>query len=107
MFNINLLELLKSSGEILLQTSPISLLTWYFTKRHFQKIDLKKANTEAEGLSSDVIVKNLDIYQKLLDDIEKRYEEKLIKRDLEIKILEARCEEFKKRIEALEKEINS
>jgi chaperonin cofactor prefoldin len=107
MFNIELLETLKNFGEILLQASPIGLLTWYFTKRHFQKIDLKKATTEVEGLSSDVIIKNLDIYQNLLDDVERRYEVKLEKRDLEIKILENRCEEFKKRIEALEKEINS
>ena len=106
MFNIDL-ETLKSFGEILMQASPFGIITWYLTKRHFQKAELKKVNTEVEGLSSDVIVKNLGIYQNLLDDIEKRYELKLAKRDLEIKMLESRCEEFRKRIDALEKEINS
>ena len=101
--NIDFLELLKSLGGVILQASPITLITWFFTKRHFQKVELKKETTEAESLSSDVIVKNLDIYQKFLDDLEKRYEEKLAKRDLEIERLESEVEKLKLRIQELEK----
>lgn len=78
-------------------------ITWFFTKRHFQKSEVKKAESEANSSIADVMSKNIGIYQNMLEDVEKRYEEKLAKRDEEIEKLELEIEKLKQRITDLEK----
>ena len=89
---------------ILKLSGPIGMiLTFIFTKRHFQKVELKKAESEVDNNIADVMTKNIGIYQNMLEDVEKRYEEKLSKRDEEIKYLESEIEKLKARITELEK----
>ena len=83
-------------------SSPVSLITWFFTKRYFQDAQLKEANARAEGTQADVIVKNLEIYQNMLDDVERRYEAKLLQRDTEIEYLENKIRDLELRIRKLE-----
>lgn len=68
---------------------PIStLVTWFFTKRSFEKKDLKLKDVNIDSSSSEVVSKNLEIYQRMLDDVDERYQTQLKNRDLEIKLLE-------------------
>lgn len=84
---------------------PITmLLTWVLTKRHFQKKDLQLKDGDIEAQTSDIISKNIKIYQDMLDDIEARYEAKLAKRDLEIKHLEAKVDKLIKEVRLLKKQ---
>lgn len=97
-------ELLDSVSKIVSVLSPLGLFfTWLLTKRHFQKAEVKQAEASAEEKQADVIVKNLEIYQNMLDDIEKRYEVKLLQRDNEIVFLEGKVKELELRIRKLEK----
>jgi hypothetical protein len=82
--------------------SPLTLiLTWVLTKRHFQQKDLQLKDKDIESQSSDIISKNIKIYQDMLDDIEARYEAKLIKRDEEIKELETKVEKLIREVRLL------
>lgn len=60
-------------------------VAWYFTKRHFQKIELKQAKTNVEGSITDNVVKNLDVYQRMFQDLD----EQLIKANSKIDELKA------------------
>ena len=71
--------------RILMILGPVA--TWFFTKRPFQEKDLKKEEIAIETSSSEVVSKNLMIYQAMLDDIEKRYQQQLRDRDIEISSL--------------------
>lgn len=86
--NIQLLTTLAA-----LLSSPI---TWFVTKRHFTRQEIDKNN-------SDLLSSNITIYQRMLDDIETRYEEKLVKRDKEIELLERDIENLRERIKELER----
>jgi|SRR5690606_27555778 len=52
------------------------------------KADVRSTEASTESTTVENLGKSLNIYIALIDDIEKRYEEKLKKRDLEIKRLE-------------------
>lgn len=89
--------------QIAVWLTPIGLvLTWLFTKRHFQKKNLKLKDGEIEDQGANVVSKNLKIYQNMLDDIEKRYEAKLAQRDLEIKLLNEKIDKLIKKVAKLE-----
>lgn len=94
-----IVEILKT----LALSSPVGIITWFFTKRNMEKAQVKQAQASAEGTQADVIVKNLEIYQNMLDDVEKRYEVKLAQRDNEILYLETKIKELELRIRHLEK----
>ena len=84
--------------------SPASMvLTWFLTKRHFQKRDLALKDKDIEESTSDIISKNIKIYQDMLDDIEHRYEVKLKQRDEEINALHKVVKELKIEVEKLKK----
>lgn len=96
------MEWILYNWEIIVALIVSPLITWVFVKRHYQKRDLKDKDVIIESNQSDVVSKNLDLYQKMLDDIEMRYEEKLKKRDLEIEFLEKEVAELKERLKLLE-----
>jgi len=83
----------------------IPLITWFVTKRHFQKRDLKDRDVNIELNQLEILSKNLDLYQRMLDDVETKYEERAFKSDAEKEELEKTIEELKIKIEALEKKI--
>lgn len=69
----------------ILSLTVIPAVIWFVTKRHFQTIELKQASTNVEGSITDNVVKNLDVYQRMFQDLD----EKLIKAENKISELEA------------------
>lgn len=91
---MEIIQLLFSNWELL--SIPITgALGWFFTKRHFESRELKEADISINSNSSDVVSKNLELYQRMLDDIEDRYQAKVSSRDIEIKKLEQENAELK------------
>lgn len=82
-----------------------SLLAWFFTKRHFQNRELKSKDIHIDSQSSDLIQKNLSLYQNMIDDIERRYEEKIARLDAEILKLEDEISRLKEEIIKLKKDV--
>ena len=69
--------------------SPITgAFVWYFTKRNFEKRELKQIDINNEANQAEIVSKNLEIYQRMIDDIEQRYEERIQKLDDQIQKLE-------------------
>ena len=77
-------------------TSLIGAISWFGSKRYFQDKELKAKDLENDNSQSNVVAQNLKLYQAMLDDIEKRYEDQLAKRDIKILLLEALLEEKEK-----------
>lgn len=100
-----MLTFLEQYWDRIISLVLMPALAWFFTKRHFQHRELKKLDQENQLTSSDIIHRNLEIYQKMLDDVESRYEEKLKKRDDEYKTLEKELEEVKRRLKDCEQKI--
>lgn len=82
------------------------ILTWYTKDRFFTKRDLKDRDVNTESNQSEIVSKNLELYQRMLDDIEKRYEERLFKSDKEKEELELEIKELKKLVQKLQDEAN-
>lgn len=53
------------------------ILVWFLTKKHFQKRDLKDRDVSTESNQAEVISQNLGLYQIMIDDIRKRYNEEI------------------------------
>lgn len=81
-------------------------ITWLVSKRHFQKRDLKKEDITIESNQSEIVSKNLDLYQRMLDDIEKRYENRIFKSDAERLKLEKDIKNLKLLVQELETKAN-
>lgn len=75
-----------------------SLVVWFFTKRYFQKADLKKLNVEIDSSMYDTLVKHLDVYKRIFLDLDQT----LAKKEERIKALEIENILLKERITALE-----
>lgn len=85
------------------------VITWFFVKRHFQERELKLKDTLIDSSQSDVVSKNLEIYQRMLDDVENRYQvriegldEIIEKQRSEIEKMESEILDLKDRIRHLE-----
>lgn len=75
---------------------PVSaIITWFLKDRLFQKKDLKQKDLELDSSSSEIVSKNLEIYQRMLDDVDERYKIQLKNRDLEIQLLTKENAELK------------
>ena len=94
------MEFIKEHLELLLSFVFGPLITWFFVKRHYQKRDLASRDIE-------LISENLKLYQGMIDDIEKRYEETLNKRNEQILELENQIDELKEQIVILKDEIQT
>ena len=73
----------------------------YFATRGKYKKDLKAMEVATHSNQSDVVSKNLELYQNMLDDIEQRYEEQIRKRDAQISVLEGKVKELNKLVSDL------
>jgi len=100
-----MIEWIENNISTLLSLILIPLITWLFTKRHFQKKDLKDRDVNTESNQSEIVSKNLELYQRMLDDIEKRYEERIFKSDKEKEELEMIILELQTIIKDLEKTV--
>lgn len=100
--NPNLVDILLQIGQYLYMLSPLGFLTYFAYTKHMNKKELISKDIEIESDKSQVIVKNLEIYQNMIDDLEKRYEDKLKQRDAEIEFLETKIKSLELRIRDLE-----
>tara|TARA_R110000823_G_scaffold214021_1_gene343911 strand:+ start:99872 stop:100255 length:384 start_codon:yes stop_codon:yes gene_type:complete len=80
----------------------IAIITWFFKGKIMNEKDLKDRDNNIESNQSEIVSKNLELYQRMLDDIEKRYEERILKSDKEIEDLEQIIIELKFTIKELE-----
>ena len=99
------MEWIEKNAVFLIGTVIIPLVAWFGSKRYFQAKDLKSKDIENDSGISEVLNKNLDLYQRMLDDIEERYENTLSKRDEEIKVLEGKAVDLDTEIKLLKEEI--
>jgi uncharacterized protein YukE len=86
----------------LISLPVIAISTWFFKGRFIDKKDMKDRDNTIESNQSEIVSKNLELYQRMLDDIEKRYEERILKSDKEIEELEQIIIELKFTIKELE-----
>lgn len=98
-----MIEWILGNLQLIIALIVSPLITWFFVNRHYQQRELKTKDLENDSSQSGVVAQNLDLYQRMLDDVESRYEIKLQKRDLEISFLEREIEELKARLKKLEK----
>jgi hypothetical protein len=94
----NLFEILTTIGI------PI---TWVVTKKHFQKRDLKDRDVSTESNQAEVISQNLGLYQLMIDDIKKRYNEEIQEAYGKIDSLEAIIKELREANKMLDAKLYS
>lgn len=61
---------LVENVESIISPLIVGVITWLFSKRHYQTRELKSQDL-------DILSKNVAAYQNLLDDLDKRYEERI------------------------------
>lgn len=104
---MNLLEVLTSDVVQILQLPVTAIIVWIFSKRHFQKRDLKDRDTAIEKSQVDVIRDNLDLYQTMLTDVKLRYNEEIKEAYSKIDALEAIIVELKEANRLLDQKLYS
>ena len=90
--------------ETLIFLSPI--VSWLLTKRHFEQKELEQKEIDINSSSSDVVSKNLNLYQKMIDDLEQRQVSQLERRDQEIEILRQENASLKIQISHLQNQLD-
>ena len=80
-----------------------SIFVWFFTKRHFQQRALELKDSEVESASLDVIEKKLKFYERMLDDLDKRYLGQIEALQVQGEEKSKLIKELRERIEVLEK----
>lgn len=80
-------------------------ITFFFSKKHFQVRELEKQDANIVMSKAENMNKHLDLYERMLEDLEVRYEEKINNCNREMLILEKTISEYKKIIIKLEKEL--
>ena len=62
---MNLLDILSKVAMF----SPIPLLSWIFYDRHMKRKDLRTKDLTNDSTQSEIVAANLDLYQRMLDDL--------------------------------------
>lgn len=92
------MEWLQQNFQTLIYPLIIGLATWFFSKRHYQTRDLKSKDL-------DILSKNVNAYQNLLDDLDKRYEDRIEKLEIyykeQILLLEKHIEKLETEVKEL------
>ena len=74
--------LLEHWEKIALPIVPI--LTWLFKTRVYDKLELKQKEVSVRKDGANVVEQNLDLYQKIIDDMTERHEDDLDRKEREI-----------------------
>ena len=74
--------LLEHWEKIALPIVPI--LTWLFKTRVYDKLELKQKEVSVRKDGANVVEQNLDLYQNIIDDMDKRHKEILDRKEREI-----------------------
>ena len=75
-------DLILHWEKIAIVVAPI--LTWLFKTRVYDKLELKQKEVSVRSDGANVVEKNLDLYQEMIDDIDKRHKEQLDRKEREI-----------------------
>lgn len=95
-------QLVSNNLTTLVVSSLIGAISWFGSKRYFQQVELKQAETNVEGSITDNVVKNLDVYQRMFKDLD----EVILKANKKIDELEAELEEITKLYKELKDRCN-
>lgn len=82
-------EFIKNNIEWVIAVIVVPSVTWFFTKRHFD-------NRQLKTLDLKHIDDTNNIYRNMLDDIVRRHEKEVEKKDKEIIALEKELDRIKK-----------
>lgn len=80
--------------------SPVGFLSWIAYDRHMNKKKLRQQDLSNDTSQSQIVAANLDLYQRMLDDLG----DKLTKAHETIAQLEKQIEELKKAYKMLKEE---
>jgi len=88
---------LNNYVQLIIVLSPIltTAATWFLSKRHFNKQNLKLKDNDINDSGLDLIIKKIKIYQDLLDDVEVRCKESMGRKNEKINQLKKDIQEFK------------
>ena len=88
---------LNNYVQLIIVLSPIltTTATWFLSKRHFNKQNLKLKDNDINDSGLDLIIKKIKIYQDLLDDVEVRCKESMVRKNQKINQLKKDIQEFK------------
>ncbi len=88
---------LNNYVQLIIVSSPIltTVATWFLSKRHFNKQNLKLKNNDIDDSNLDIIIKKIKIYQDLLDDVEVRCKESMSAKNKKINQLKKDIQQFK------------
>lgn len=84
----DLLDIINLKLEWVLTAIILPIIAWFSYGRKKTKVDLEEKNVNVSAISTDVLLKNFNLHLKMIEDIEKRYENELKQRDLIIERLE-------------------
>jgi predicted RNase H-like nuclease (RuvC/YqgF family) len=99
------MEIILKNLSTIITMVVAPIITWFVITKPYQKKDLEKRDIENDASQVVVISQNLDIYQRMLDDMEQRSEAKFQKLYKEIEALEKEKEALKSRVKQLESEL--
>ena len=75
-------DLILHWEKIAIVAAPI--LTWLFKTRVYDKLELKQKEVSVRSDGANVVEKNLDLYQEMIDDMDKRHKEQIDRKEREI-----------------------
>ena len=75
-------DLMLHWEKIAIVVAPV--LTWLFKTRVYDKLELKQKEVSVRSDGANVVEKNLDLYQEMIDDMDKRHKEQLDRKEREI-----------------------
>ncbi len=72
--------------------SLTGVFSWFFTKRHIEEKNLKQADANIDSTMVEVVSKNLSLYQRMIDDIDEKYQASLLSYKQEIESLKEKLQ---------------
>ena len=75
-------SILNNWEKIAIIVAPI--LTWIFKTRVYDKLEVKQKEVSVRKDGANVVEQNLELYQEIIDDMDKRHKEQLDRKDREI-----------------------
>lgn len=100
-----MLEFLSQNIEVVISLIIAPIITFFFSKKHFQTRELKSKDIENNSAVVKTMAEGIGLLNKMLDDLEKRYETQLGKKDEYILKLEEMVNSLKESVLRLEDEV--
>lgn len=87
--------------------TPITgIVTYFFTKRKFQKRELAKQDAGVTGANLANVSANFEVYQNLINDLEARFKKRVEELEIDLEKMKTLNEELRSAVARQEKYIN-